>query len=841
MFIKNEIANQADCLADLILWEAMPDDGLLWLQDGALQATWRYEGVDMDSLSPSERRAFCYDLALKLNLGDRWMVESDAMRREVCSYLPVSPGTHPVGRLLEEERRRQFLQPRTFFETRRYLTLTYLPPRLRERRWTQMLAGAEKPVEKSELEAAAEANRQVFEAAASQFEGSITNNFGRCERLRKRLITESDGSTWYDDEYLRFLWECVFGKDEPFARPHFPMDLAALFTASLVPGDTPKLGDQYIRILAIDQWGAGSVPGMFRHLESGDFPYRFHTRAMLMAPEESAKLHAKNAVAWRGQERGIFSQLFSAQGGRLNQDAVEMNLDAGNAEKQARRGILHWGSYNVKFVLQSENREDLEDWAGAITGLLPTGFKIRVETESAMDAWRGTWPGHGYSDVRMVPVNTLHLADGLPLNTPFTGFPYNPSPHLAGAPALMKVATVGDTAAFFNLHVGRRTTTGEDAEGENFNAAILGPTRAGKSFFLSMMVSSWISRYQDSQVFAFDKDASLRTLIWAFGGTYHPLGAAGETVCMAPFADIDEGNNLAWAAGYAELLCVNNGAAIGPPERNNLSEALQKLSNRPKDRRSLTELMVLVQNPKLREALEYYTLNSAASAGILDGSTDSFSRQLMASKYHVFEMKHLLSMDAKVIRGVLPYLFRLITVRLGPPTLISVDEAHNAFKEPEFIAYLISWLKELAKKNAGVVLSTQNITDWMGTAIEHVLNDQCATKIYLPNPSAQFNSKTLYERLGLNPQQISQIATGRERCDYFASSVNGFQKFQLYAGAALKVFIGRNKDPEQARVAELRASLPGTWQAAWLRECGVQDWGNALDRLMQEETQAVGA
>jgi type IV secretory pathway VirB4 component len=573
----------------------------------------------------------------------------------------------------------------------------------------------------------------------------------------------------------------------------------------LITGDAPKLGEQYIRTLAIDNWPAGSVPGMFRHLEAGNFPYRFHTRCLLMTPEESAKLHAKNAVAWRGQERGIVSQLFSAKSGKVNQDAADMTVDAADAEKQARRGILHWGSYNVKFILQSEEQQDLVDWTAALTELLPTGFKLRVEQENAMDAWRGTWPGHGYSDVRMVPVNTLHLADGLPLNTPFTGFSYNPSPHLPGTPALMKVAAAGDTAAFLNLHVGRAPSAGEQAEGENFHAAILGPTRAGKSFLLAHMVVSWLTRYPDSQVFAFDKDASLRTAVWAFGGIYHSLGAAGEPVQMAPFADIDEGNNLAWAAGYAELLCVNNGATVGPAERNDISDALRKLAARPKGRRSLTELVVLVENRKLRESLEYYTLNSAASAGILDGATDTFSRELMAARAHVFEMKYLLSMDPKVIRAVLPYLFHLIATRLGPPTLISVDEAHNAFKEPEFIEILRSWLKELAKKNAGVILSTQNLTDWLGTAIEHVLNDQCATKFYLPNTSAQFNSRPLYEKMGLNPQQIHQIATGRERRDYFAASVNGFQKFQLYPGDALKAFIGRNKDPEQARVAELRA------------------------------------
>jgi type IV secretory pathway VirB4 component len=231
--IKHEIANQPDCLADLILWEAMPADGLLWLQDGAFQTTWRYEGADMDSLSPGERRAFCYDLAIKLNLGNRWMVESDAMRREVCSYFPETPWAHPVGRLLDEERRRQFLQPLTFFETRRYLTLTYLPPLLRERRWSQYFLGTEKPIDKSEAEAAAEQHWQTFEAAASQFESSISSNFGRCERLRKRLITEPDGTTWHDDDYLRFLQECVFGKDQPFARPHVPMDLAALCCSTL--------------------------------------------------------------------------------------------------------------------------------------------------------------------------------------------------------------------------------------------------------------------------------------------------------------------------------------------------------------------------------------------------------------------------------------------------------------------------------------------------------------------------------------------------------------------------------------------------------------------------------
>jgi len=99
------------------------------------------------------------------------------------------------------------------------------------------------------------------------------------------------------------------------------------------------------------------------------------------------------------------------------------------------------------------------------------GFGCRLETINAVEAWRGSIPGDGYSNVRRPLLHTLNLADMLPVTSVWAGLRENPSALMPKhSPPLLYAATTGATPFRFNLHV---SDTG--------HTLIVGPTGAGKS------------------------------------------------------------------------------------------------------------------------------------------------------------------------------------------------------------------------------------------------------------------------------------------------------------------------------------------------------------------------
>src|SRR3984893_11300718 len=125
---RNEHRIRPRGLADLLLPHALIDDGILLQQDGTLLTGWTDGGPDMMSAAPAERDALSARLNSVLRLGSGWMVQCDAIRSRAPGY-PVR-GAFPdeITRVIDDERRQQFMQEGARFESDYFLALTYLPP-----------------------------------------------------------------------------------------------------------------------------------------------------------------------------------------------------------------------------------------------------------------------------------------------------------------------------------------------------------------------------------------------------------------------------------------------------------------------------------------------------------------------------------------------------------------------------------------------------------------------------------------------------------------------------------------------------------------------------------------
>src|SRR6202167_2664083 len=652
-------------LADLLLPYALIDDGILLQQDGSLLAGWSYRGPDMMSAAASEMDALSARLNQALRLGSGWMVQCDAIRSCAPGYPERGAFPDPITRVIDDERRQQFMDAGAHFESEYFLTLTYLPPaEIEERARGWLIEG--QGAHTSNKTAAQHLER--FRQRADMFENVFGQLF-QTERLARASVADDCGGRHVHDRLLRYFRRSISGFDHPFALPEIPCYLNdVLACEDFYGGMEPRIGKKHVRVVTLDGFPRMSSPGILRELDQLPIEYRWNTRAILIDPEEARAMLDKHRKKWRSKIRGWKDQILQTQSGAVDVHAQEMAIDAEQAMGVAAAGDVQFCQYSANIICLDEDADRLYETTRLVMKTLQNlGFSCRIEDVNAVEAWRGALPGDGYCNVRRVLLHTLNLADMMPITSVWAGLRDNPSALMPkNSPALLYAATSGATPFRFNLHVS-----------DVGHTLLVGPSGAGKSTALGLIAAQWF-RYPNAKVFAFDRGYSSWLLTVAASGAFYDLAGPRTSLAFCPLAALDEDSDLTWAVGWVEALCELNGLKFTPRHRNAVAEAVARLQLSPT--RTLTELSANVQDTDIRDALEHFTVTGPLGS-LLDAERDLLSD----GRFLTFEMENLLQLDDKAVIPVLLYLFRRIEQSLdGSPTFVPPDEAWVFLQQPTF-------------------------------------------------------------------------------------------------------------------------------------------------------------
>jgi type IV secretion system protein VirB4 len=195
-------------------------------------------------------------------------------------------------------------------------------------------------------------------------------------------------------------------------------------------------------------------------------------------------------------------------------------------------------------------------------------------------------------------------------------------------------------------------------------------------------------------------------------------------------------------------------------------------------------------------------------------------------------MENIIQKGEARLLPTLLYLFQQITKRLnGRPTLILIEEGHH-FAKGKFGEQLDKWLLELRKKNAGVVFITQDLSHVLKTEHKENLFNNCFTKIYLPNSSAdnEINQQN-YRAIGLTNKQIQIIKTAIPKQHYYITSRLGNRLIDLGLGDLSKCFVTVDVEADRNRVDELSNQYGDQWVGHWLEERGLPEWSHYWKKL----------
>ncbi len=379
----------------------------------------------------------------------------------------------------------------------------------------------------------------------------------------------------------------------------------------------------------------------------------------------------------------------------------------------------------------------------------------------------------------------------------------------------MLTATDGATPFRLDLHVG-----------DVGHTMIVGPTGAGKSVLLATLAAQWL-RYEQAQVYMFDKGRSCRATILGLGGDFFDLGEEGA-LGLQPLERVDEADERTWALDWLAGLIASANVIVPPELRAELWRTLEILSERPKEDRTLTLVSALVQDASVRAALEPFT-----HAGPYGRLLDHDHSSLGYGRVQAFEMDDLMRRP-HAVGAVLGVLFHVLERRFdGRPTLLVLDEAWLFLKDAAFANQIQDWLKTLRKRNVAVIFASQELADVEASAIASTIIEACLTRIFLPNDRAREpRSRAFYEALGLNARQIELIANATAKRDYYLTSRNGARLFELGLGPAALAFVAASRPEDHALIDHvLEQNGPDAFASAWLEARGLRDAADAVCRF----------
>ncbi|OSJ34110.1 conjugal transfer protein TrbE [Bradyrhizobium japonicum] len=796
-------------LADFLPWAALVDEGIVLNKDGSLQRTARFRGPDLDSSVPAELVAVASRLNNALRrLGSGWAVFVEAQRHSAGRY---PPDTFPdvASALVDAERKAQFEEAGSHYESSYYLTFLYLPP----------------------AESAAVAERLLYEgghrsagADAREVLSGFADRTNRVLQLVEGFMPECG---WLDDEAtLTYLHSTVSTKRHRVRVPEIPMYLDALLADQpLTGGLEPMLGDAHLRVLTVVGFPTTTTPGILDDLNRLAFPYRWSTRAIMLDKTDALKLLTRIRRQWFAKRKSIAAILKEVM---TNEASTLLDTDAHNKAMDADHALQELGSDQIgeAFVTATVTVWDRDPHAAdeklrlvekVIQG---RDFTSMTETVNAVEAWLGSLPGQVYANVRQPPVSTLNLAHMIPLSAVWAG---EVRDHHFKAPPLFFGKTEGSTPFRFSLHVG-----------DVGHTLIVGPTGAGKSVLLALMALQF-RRYPAAQIFAFDFGGSIRAAAIAMGGDWHDLGGAvggdsAEFVALQPLARIDDVAERGWAADWIASILARERIEVTPETKDHVWSALTSLASAPVRERTLTGLSVLLQANALKRALQPYCLG-----GPFERLLDAEGEQLGETSVQVFETDGLIGTG--VAPAVLSYLFHRIEDRFdGRPTLLIIDEGWLALDDADFAGKLREWLKTLRKKNASVVFATQSLADIDGSAIAPAIIESCPTRILLPNDRAiEPQIMAIYRRFGLNDRQIEILARATPKRDYYCQSRRGNRLFDLGLGEIALAFAAASSKSDQALIERVLAEHGrDEFVTGWLRARDLSWACNLIPRLAKE-------
>jgi type IV secretion system protein VirB4 len=527
-------------------------------------------------------------------------------------------------------------------------------------------------------------------------------------------------------EPMALLRMVLTGQPEPvpLIRGHLG---SAIYTARAIFGrEALEIRDaaeaRYAGVFGIKEYPATTRPGLWDGLLSARFAF-VAAQSFTFLSKTAAR-----AVMERKQ-----NQMTSARDRATSQIA---GLDDALDDLMSNRFVM--GDHQASLLVYGDSPRQLADHMSKARALLADSGLVVAREDLALEAafW-AQFPGNFKLRARPAAINSRNFAALAPFHT-------HPAGKAEGnhwGPAVALLRTSAGSPFYFNFHVADI--------GHTF---ICGPTGSGKTVVQNFMLAQ-LEKLGPQQVFI-DKDRGAEIFVRACGGTYLAL-KTGEPTGFAPFKALDyTPANRAFLADLVRQIAKPPERHLTAQEDRAIEDAVTALAPMPPGQRSISALRTLLGQ---RDAggvgarLERWR-QGGPLGWVLDNEADALN---LDARFLGFDMTHFLD-HAEIRTPIMMYLFhRLSALVDGRRLVVDIDEFWKALGDEAFRGLAQDGLKTYRKQNAFMVFGTQSPADVLRSEISHTILEQCATKIFLPNPHAQ--ARDYVDGFGLTQREFHLV------------------------------------------------------------------------------------
>jgi type IV secretion system protein VirB4 len=397
------------------------------------------------------------------------------------------------------------------------------------------------------------------------------------------------------------------------------------------------------------------------------------------------------------------------------------------------------GTHHLTLMVYADSQKALKDNISlAGTALANVGMRWTREDIGIAGSFWAQLPGNFAYRVRVGDITSRNFAG-------FSGFhnyPIGRIRHNQWGDAVMMFKTRSGSPYYFNFH---RTEGNEMKIDKNHrdlaNTMVIGQSGGGKTV-LEMTLLSMVMKFNQppeapATFIVFDKDLGASIGVRAMGGQYYPI-KAGAPTGFAPFQIEPTPENMIFLEMLVKKLVYHPSMPILPSQERDIRQAIVGVMGAAKSKRRLSALLEFfdpTDENGLHGRLSRWCRGGALD-WVFDNTEDKF--RLDGSPIFGFDVTEFIEND-EVRTPIIMYLFHRIEKLIdGRRLIIFMDEFWKLLLDDHFEDLVQNKLKTIRKQNGFLVMFTQSPRDALRSKISHSLVEQTATKIFLPNPSADY-------------------------------------------------------------------------------------------------------
>ena len=797
MVDKFRITTTNDSVNFYIPYRRMIDKNTLLLKNGGFARIFEIVNQDLDYADDIDKILEYLNDTLK-EVGSGVVLHYETQKVPITREEEKIGEFSPIPTVIGHKMRSSLFTKRRFYEIRHYLTISYLYDYNKEKSLDEALFN-DGTLGKQDY-------MKQFNDLIKEFNRKVEDILFRLDYAVLRIQILENG------ELLNFLYRTInpLTSRVNLRVPPLGFSIDEWLSCSQmeIKNGMLKVGNEYTKVVSIKLFPDAVVPQIFSELEKLKFPFRSVTRLIGLSKEE-AVTSIKNIEKYQFGKRynmvqiilNAFNAARSNNPDSGNVNRIRKSYEAKYAREELEANRVSYGYYTFSVIISDKNPQKLEEKTDLVVRIINRhGFTCLDDKLNVKDAYFGAMPANIKQNIRKSPMNSESLGYMLPISSVFEGLKWD---ERINAPNLFDTIS-NDRIFHFNNKVDKDVG----------HTLIIGPTGKGKSVMLGTIVLNFMkyeSVYLDdrknfqksgSQVFIFDKGASSKVLTMASGGKFYDLDSENH-MAFQPLRNIDKTRDLEFAMDWVMGLIEQEDEHLARDveNRKEVYDGLLSLSKmeEPK-KRTITNLVKLIQAPKLKEALRVYS-----QEGIYGSYFDNNDDVMEDANFMTFEMGKIME-KPKVLLPVLEYLFhRIETEKLGKdiPTLVVLDECWVFLRHERMKAKIEEWLKVLRKANASVVFATQSLSDIEKSSIATTIKDACMTKIFLPNENALSTHSKIYEGYNLSQVAIATIDRAYGQRQYLYNSKYGTRLFELNLSKLELAYVGAGDDISKAMIEKL--------------------------------------